>query len=1470
MSQRLLVAINRPVRCLAALVVGLGLLGVNPVPQPALASSIAGPAASAPAAPSLGLLPSPVPTLFVDTTSIADDPNDGHCDLWEAMQAVFQANNGLSPTYHECTALQNVPNVIGFSGAAAGGTILVPHNVGSGDLPVAHGDTTILGPVTIKPSATNTETHLLQTAPNATLTLIAVTLSDAHTSGGGAAIFDQFGATVNIIGSNIAGNVADNDGGAINSNGNVNVVLSNFSGNEARGSAGGLGQGGAINITGYGSLNVSKSNFAGNTAKGGGGAIYTSSQNGVVEDSLFTGNIGGQDQALNKGGGAIYNDVGGATAIARTQFAGNLAPQGNGGAIFNNSGGTMVITDTTFAANLAGDLSHAQLGGAVYNQASLAIQRSSFANNISVQGDGGGLAVDRHGTADVANTTFVANGAPNGSGGAVVITQTQQGGPASTFIARNVTIATNAASSGHGGGIYNGLGQNLTLGNALLSGNLTSNCAGAGNFDNSLGHNLDSGTSCNLPNSNGNISSGSANLGGPSFNGGPLASMLTMKLQRPSDAIDAGDNNICAGPQVNNEDQRSNKRPVDGTSPGNINPICDIGAYEADGPKPGYGSDPSEPGPIYVGSTMSGTTVATTLVVSNTGDFLLTITPHVLLGSNPTDFNVSQSVINIPVGSAPVNVVISCTPSATGPRSALLGFATTDVPLHAAVAYLLKCTGNAAAVAGFNSTPITPGPISFPDTVAFVQTSSRTIKVFETGDATLNVSGNPLGGANPGDFSVSGGSDNFSIADGGAPHNVIVQCTPQNYGIRSATLTLNTNDNTQTSVVYNLTCKGVPAPSPYLLGGTSMGNSPDHGLHHVIGVAISPDGNFAYATGNDGSDTDGRVASFNRDPVTGALHFITWVHDPFGGLNAPRLIALSPDGKNAYVAGQANGDLAELTVQPNGEMDYTHGYTLAALAGAFGVAVSPDGHNVYATGGSVSSVVVFTRTLATGDLNNTGYQVITSASNIGGAAGLVVSPDGQNVYVTGNSSNTLEVLKRNPANGMVTHLQTRKQGDTLDGPTALYGLAGANRVAVSPDGTSVYVASYGDSAVVEFSRSPANGVLTWIGTFQCGCGTLNGLSGAYGIDVTPDGLHVLANGYGAAAVVVFDRNPADGSLIFHEELSKANNGLPLGAAADLHISPDGRTAYVTAYTDDSIVVLPIANPIPLIKNISPASTPQGGPGFTMHIYGANFLPGSGVLGFSAQAVTYLNPYQLDVAVPSSSIINSGQVFIQVTNPEPVGPVQYSFPFYLQVIPPANHPIPAIDHIAPQGGLAGGSPLSLDVYGTNFLNGSMVMWNGAPRSTSFIDSGHLQASIQQFDVSQPGTSSVTVVTGGPGGGTSNQVPYTVAQPGDNAPPTLTGINPLWVFSYGAGSKQLQLTVTGQNFIQGSTVQIDGINRPTLFVDSAHLQATILGSDQFSPGTAGITVFTPGPGGGTSSALTFTIRKLFRLFVTLVRK
>src|SRR5882724_1747622 len=84
---------------------------------------------------------------------------------------------------------------------------------------------------------------------------------------------------------------------------------------------------------------------------------------------------------------------------------------------------------------------------------------------------------------------------------------------------------------------------------------------------------------------------------------------------------------------------------------------------------------------------------------------------------------------------------------------------------------------------------------------------------------------------------------------------------------------------------------------------------------------------------------------------------------------------------------------------------------------------------------------------------------------------------------------------------------------------------------------------------------------------------------------------------------------------------------------------------------------------------------------------------------------------------------------------------------------ANNPAPTLAGVNPSSATAGAAAFTPSVSGTNFVSGSVVRWNGAARTTTFVSSTQLQAAITAADVATAGTASVTVFSPTPGGGTS---------------------------------------------------------------------------------------------------------------------
>jgi hypothetical protein len=90
--------------------------------------------------------------------------------------------------------------------------------------------------------------------------------------------------------------------------------------------------------------------------------------------------------------------------------------------------------------------------------------------------------------------------------------------------------------------------------------------------------------------------------------------------------------------------------------------------------------------------------------------------------------------------------------------------------------------------------------------------------------------------------------------------------------------------------------------------------------------------------------------------------------------------------------------------------------------------------------------------------------------------------------------------------------------------------------------------------------------------------------------------------------------------------------------------------------------------------------------------------------------------------------------------------------------------------------------------------------------------------------------------------------------NNPLPTTTSLAPNTVPE---GTASFGLTVDGNNFIPNSVVRWNGTALTTTFVGSTQLTATIPAADVAEEGAFPVTVFSPGPGGGTSNAQTFTV-------------
>jgi len=418
----------------------------------------------------------------------------------------------------------------------------------------------------------------------------------------------------------------------------------------------------------------------------------------------------------------------------------------------------------------------------------------------------------------------------------------------------------------------------------------------------------------------------------------------------------------------------------------------------------------------------------------------------------------------------------------------------------------------------------------------------------------------------------------------------------------------------------------------------------------LAAIAISPDGENVYVLDQDKN----MVVELSRDPETGLLSVIYGPHE------LPECISEGLSG------------ICETS-------------TGIGLNTPYGIAVSPDGKNVYVASLGSEAVAEFSRDAETGTLEEIpGHECIGSLSSgcpVDTAIGLkevigvaVSPPNGEDVYVAAGAKSGTEgdvaAFRRNEGTGVLEQLEGEEAciGDGIVGCAKGIAFAGSEDLTISPDGKNVYANSYNESAVVELSRETSGadlGALHQLGGENAcvtsktiaGCTTAPDLLGGLaGVAISPDGTDVYASSFDEDSVAVFARQPLAGELeplqAPHECVTTEPTGcgeshglVGLEGARRLTVSPDGTNVYVVGQSGNDVVELS--------RTVTPAVTglgPSGGPAAgnsEVTIEGSGFAdgarvdfgeaPASSVTVNSASSITATNP------------AGSGQVNVTVTN-----------------------------------------------------------------------------------------------------------------------------------------------------------------------------------------------------------------------------
>ncbi|MDT8068261.1 MAG: PKD domain-containing protein [Terriglobia bacterium] len=299
-----------------------------------------------------------------------------------------------------------------------------------------------------------------------------------------------------------------------------------------------------------------------------------------------------------------------------------------------------------------------------------------------------------------------------------------------------------------------------------------------------------------------------------------------------------------------------------------------------------------------------------------------------------------------------------------------------------------------------------------------------------------------------------------------------------------------------------------------------------------------------------------------------------------------------------------------------------------------------------------------------------------------------------------------------------------------------------------------------------YRRTALLGVILVLLAFISGCGKSSGSGGAPSIaslsvsKVTVGSqattITVTGANFTKSSVVNFNGTALTTTYTSPTQVSATipASSLTTAGTFGVTVTDGGRTSNSVNFT--------VSSAAPTISSLNPGNVTAGSAGFVLTVTGSGFNPTS-TINWNGNAIstTYLDSSQLNADIPASLVASSASVPITVTTGSSGTSTAQNFLI--------NAPVPVLTGINPTTVYAGSGDITLTVNGSHFLPNSTVQLGGSSRTTVFISSSQLTASITAADLASVGTPAVTVVNSAPQGGTSNPVQLNIVTRPANQPP-----------------------------------------------------------------------------------------------------
>jgi uncharacterized repeat protein (TIGR01451 family) len=299
-------------------------------------------------------------------------------------------------------------------------------------------------------------------------------------------------------------------------------------------------------------------------------------------------------------------------------------------------------------------------------------------------------------------------------------------------------------------------------------------------------------------------------------------------------------------------------------------------------------------------------------------------------------------------------------------------------------------------------------------------------------------------------------------------------------------------------------------------------------------AAVSPQGNSLYVVDvGSVSQAVNEVSQYSISPATGKLTPKSPATVQTGG--GPIWIAVTPDGKSAYVADFGADAISQYSISPaTGKLTPKSPATVATPGSPGAIAVAPDGKNAYEINFSKNSVSQYRISPATGALSSRPVSTVAAGR---GLESVTIAPGGKSAYVTDALDDTISQYRISPATGKLTP----------DSPATVTAAGGPHDIAITPDGKNAYVVAVRDDTISQYAISPATGALS-----SKPVSTATTVLHPEVIALAPDGKNAYVTSENKGVLSQFAISPATGKIA---PLSPATVTTPPSGSLGLAVTP---------------------------------------------------------------------------------------------------------------------------------------------------------------------------------------------------------------------------------------------------------------------------------------------------------------------------